>query len=488
MHRVEVIQTLIDYYNYKTYLEIGVRYFKTYNKIKIDHKESIDHDPAYKVTYLGKSDEVFKELDSNKKYDIIFIDGDHSKEQVFKDVINSLLHLNKNGSIVCHDMCPPSSAYLAKNRCDDGWEAFAKLRQTREDLEMFVVNTDYGCGVIRIGKQSPYEGKVESGYNFFKENKEEVLNLINIEEYKKNMENRINILITSSGGPAAIGLIKSIRALSNKIRIIATDCDKLASGLYLADKYYIVPKDNVKYKFQPSGFELHRDAYSDILSKEKINIILPTSESDIYHWSLWSKELYSKGIHLYISDPTTIQKCQDKLRFYQICKENSLPIPDLYDDIYYKPIIGSGGRGTGIIKNKDNLYMEYLPGEEYTVDVFCDLKENICGLVIRERIGVKAGISVKGRIIKDKEIESICKKVCDIFKIKGPCCIQLKRDKNGDPKLIECNPRLGGGTYFSTLAGINPAEIYFNLYYGNLIKKKIPKEITIVRYFEEIIV
>ena len=132
--------------------------------------------------------------------------------------------------------------------------------------------------------------------------------------------------------------------------------------------------------------------------------------------------------------------------------------------------------------------MEYLPGEEYTVDVFCDLKENICGLVIRERIGVKAGISVKGRIIKDKEIESICKKVCDIFKIKGPCCIQLKRDKNGDPKLIECNPRLGGGTYFGTLAGINPAEIYFNLYYGNLIKKKIPKEITVVRYFEEIIV
>ena len=54
----------------------------------------------------------------------------------------------------------------------------------------------------------------------------------------------MNILVTSAGGPAAIGVIKSLRHfdVEKKHKIIATDITDLSVGLELADESYIVPE------------------------------------------------------------------------------------------------------------------------------------------------------------------------------------------------------------------------------------------------------
>ena len=54
------------------------------------------------------SDEMFNILPSNKKYDIIFIDGLHEYKQVARDIVNSFKHLNINGKIIIHDTLPTS--------------------------------------------------------------------------------------------------------------------------------------------------------------------------------------------------------------------------------------------------------------------------------------------------------------------------------------------------------------------------------------------
>ena len=86
-------------------------------------------------------------------------------------------------------------------------------------------------------------------------------------------------------------------------------------------------------------------------------------------------------------------------------------------------------------------------------------------------------------VLRHKELEKECERLCKELKIKGPCCIQWKEERAGKPKLIECNPRLGGGTFFSTLAGVNPAKIYLE----DIKQKQYPKEIKVTRYFEEIV-
>ena len=53
----------------------------------------------------------------------------------------------------------------------------------------------------------------------------------------------------------------------------------------------------------------------------------------------------------------------------------------------------------------------------------------------------------------------------------------MKEDINGKPKFVEINPRLGGSSYFATLAGVNFLEIILDLAQGNKPKINKPRRI-----------
>ena len=83
------------------------------------------------------------------------------------------------------------------------------------------------------------------------------------------------------------------------------------------------------------------------------------------------------------------------------------------------------------------------------------------------------------------------KKLCEYICIKGFANIQFKKDKNNKWKILEINPRFGGGTIFSYLAGINIVKCISSIIEKNIKISDIVsnfKEIIVVRYFEEIII
>ena len=84
-------------------------------------------------------------------------------------------------------------------------------------------------------------------------------------------------------------------------------------------------------------------------------------------------------------------------------------------------------------------------------------------------------------------IEKSCFEICKFLKLKGPLCLQMKEDEDGNPKFVEINPRLGGSSYFATLAGVNFLEIILDLVEGKepIINK--PNLVTILRYFKEVV-
>jgi len=49
------------------------------------------------------SDRFFEELPADKKFKFIFVDGDHSFEQAFRDFTNSYRHLLPGGMVAGHD-------------------------------------------------------------------------------------------------------------------------------------------------------------------------------------------------------------------------------------------------------------------------------------------------------------------------------------------------------------------------------------------------
>ena len=66
--------------------------------------------------------------------------------------------------------------------------------------------------------------------------------------------------------------------------------------------------------------------------------------------------------------------------------------------------------------------------------------------------------------------------------------IQMKESSEEQLQLVEINSRLGGGTIFSTLAGANFPAMILDMLQGVEIKAPKISEITVVRYYEEIVI
>jgi len=173
MKRYQIINTLINIYGYETYLEVGVDHpMQCFDKIKIENKIGVD--PNGKAMITATSDDFFKS--NRKKFDIIFIDGLHHKDQVIRDIDNALKVLNHNGAIVVHD-CNPTSDIMQRVPRETGewtgdvWKAWLHFR-ANPDLSMHVLETDYGVGIIRRGKQLPFsvESPTYKGLNLHRKN------------------------------------------------------------------------------------------------------------------------------------------------------------------------------------------------------------------------------------------------------------------------------------------------------------------------------
>jgi hypothetical protein len=202
MLRSDIINYLIERGTYNSYLEIGYGNGETFHKINIplENKVGIDEglgtpqgDP-YVIRVTSDHYFAMSKAIGGKKFDIIFIDGSHLCEDVEKDLENSLLFLNEGGAIVMHDCNPPNIHYQERSQspnvpgwCGDTWKAFVKFRATRPDIEMCVVDTDYGCGVVKFGTQTTLDIDVEKDleYSNLEKNKAEWLNLISCEDFEE---------------------------------------------------------------------------------------------------------------------------------------------------------------------------------------------------------------------------------------------------------------------------------------------------------------
>ena len=152
--RTEILNWLVEKFGFYSYLEIGMGDGGNFSSIRCAKKlcvDPIDNLSDIHPTHQMTSDEFFAaNLD---KFDLIFIDGLHHWETVDRDIRNSLNSLNPGGIIVCHNINPSTEEMQRVPRIQDEWtgdcwRAWLKLRSERDDLQIFVLDTDYGVGVI----------------------------------------------------------------------------------------------------------------------------------------------------------------------------------------------------------------------------------------------------------------------------------------------------------------------------------------------------
>ena len=187
--RWDLIEYLITKNGYSDYLEIGCDQDQLFSKIKIQNKVGVD--PSSGGNVRKTSDEFFN--DNKKKFDLIFIDGLHTYNQVKKDILNSLNCLKDGGVILVHDCMPDCLSKQAVPRYrmiwnGDVWKAIVDLRQ-RPDLEIFTCQIDQGIGVIKKEKNSSIlkiqKPTIKLKFKDYYLNYKKFLRVISLEELKE---------------------------------------------------------------------------------------------------------------------------------------------------------------------------------------------------------------------------------------------------------------------------------------------------------------
>ena len=157
MERFGVINRFIETRGFESYLEIGVNKHQCFDEVNAKVKESVDPDPEANPTYLMTSDEFWFGVE--KQYDIIFIDGLHHGDQVYKDILGALIHLARPDSVIVLHDCNPANSVTGRHNLVEGdvkfkgdwngdvWTGFTYFRLTSE-YECYTVDVDQGCGVI----------------------------------------------------------------------------------------------------------------------------------------------------------------------------------------------------------------------------------------------------------------------------------------------------------------------------------------------------
>lgn len=188
MERTQIIQHLVNKCSAKKYLEIGMGPGLNFGHIRCEYKVSVDPNPTVPVTHKLSSDDFFSQ--NTETFDVIFIDGLHMDAQVYRDIINSLSFLSKDGYIVCHDINPMEELIqrypqfkVESTWTGDCWKAWVRLKTERSDLNMSVVDTDYGCGIISRGHQELITVNEEYTWELLDRDRKNLLNLITLEEF-----------------------------------------------------------------------------------------------------------------------------------------------------------------------------------------------------------------------------------------------------------------------------------------------------------------
>jgi hypothetical protein len=180
INRWNVINAIASHRRYRTYLEIGVCNGSNFKNVQFDLKHGVD--PNVDTTFRMTSDEFFSSND--RSYDLVFIDGYHTRNQAFRDISGALNCLTPGGTVIVHDCLPleerhqgPSPYEPGRPWTGDVWKAVVELR-SRDDLEISVLDCDWGLGIIRFGSSVPFLLEEGLTWNLYERRRDEILNVV----------------------------------------------------------------------------------------------------------------------------------------------------------------------------------------------------------------------------------------------------------------------------------------------------------------------
>ena len=282
---------------------------------------------------------------------------------------------------------------------------------------------------------------------------------------------------------------------------IATDVDQLAPALYHADRRALVPRvDDPAYI----------DALRDLVQLHDVRLIVPLTDLD--HLQLANARADLGGATVLVPGAETIARCSDKYLAHEFFAERGIGSPptwlpgDLAGELPY-PVLVKARRGFGsrhiyraanraeldfflAYTTAESMVQALCHGEEFSIDVFCDLDGRCLAAIPRTMIESKGGESIKGMTIRDDELIAFGCRVSEALRIIGPANVQCFREPDGELQVTDVNPRFGGGFPLPTAAGSGYPELALQLANGERPEPRLGdfrEGVVMTRFFSEVI-
>ena len=275
-----------------------------------------------------------------------------------------------------------------------------------------------------------------------------------------------NILVTSASRKASL-----LRAMQNAagriepgIKVIAGDIDPKAPTRHLVDDFWNMPRTTTKNLSKLLTGCANRD----------IRVILPTRDGELIFWAEQRATFAQHGIHVIVSQVSSIARCLDKLKFAKFGTVSKLPLipaaenPEALNTTRYvvKERFGAGSQGIGLDLDFDAalahaqtlqspMFQPFVEGNEISIDAWIDANGVPTGVVLRRREFVVNGESQITTTFRNVEIEAKARHVFAMLNLNGPVVMQAIITQDCELAVIEVNARFGGASTTALAVGLD---------------------------------
>ena len=266
-----------------------------------------------------------------------------------------------------------------------------------------------------------------------------------------------HVLITGIGGPAGTAAATFFREQGWKIT--STDIVQVTVA---APDFRFVPRGGDP-AFVAVLLALVHDLRPDLL--------VPTVSEELQAVARIRNDLRALGTAVWISDPLAVVTANDKLltawrlqalgcpaplTFDGTSVENPLRVASLLGYPFLaKPRVGRGGRGVKLFatpeeavteRRREIVYQEFVPGEEFDVNLFALPAGQTRTAVVLLKTGMKEGVTGNAtgvRRVERPDVVEVALRAALKLRLEGPVDMDIRLDAAGRPKILDINARLG---------------------------------------------
>ncbi len=329
------------------------------------------------------------------------------------------------------------------------------------------------------------------------------------------MSTPISVLITCVGGtlvPSALRWLQDHSRIPFKVH--GADVNEAPLAIPLLEKFHRIPL---------GGDPGYVDALLGIAEADGIQVIVPWSDGEAFALAAAAHRFRSIGCDVMTSPPEVMAVIGNKLETYKALADAGLPVPEytviesadglekVIGDLGYpersviiKPVDGRGGRGLFVLIGRDKPpdwlgsgQREYRMNEaEFTDANLLDLvtgttmvmpclHEPVYDADILARQGVAQATVIRRRhnptgipwtgntICRNRAFEDYARAVAEALRLDSAHDIDLMSDAEGNPALLEVNPRMSGSMAATLMAGIP----FFDAALGSRLGIELPVEL-----------